>query len=88
MCKLRIAEQNAGGEGFVTAESLRGEFSTPAWKDLDDESTLLHRIITSSAFKSNHYREEQIDAETLALFGILHCSGSHLDKAEHLYTTI
>ena len=88
MCKLRIAEQNAGGEGFVTTESLRGEFSTSAWQELDDEQSPLYKIITSNIFKNTRYREEQIDAETLALFAILHCSGRQVDKAEHLYSTI
>ena len=48
----------------------------------------MYKFINSDTFKNSRYREEQIDAETLALFAILHCSGSQREKAEHLYATI
>ena len=49
--KVKIAEQQAGSEGYVTLETLRAELCTPAWKDLDDENSTLSRFLLSSAFK-------------------------------------
>lgn len=49
--KVKIAEQAAGGQGFVTLESLREELKSRAWKDLDDEQSTLSKFLLSPAFK-------------------------------------
>ena len=90
MCKLKIAEQQSGGEGFVTVEDLKTELNTDAWEDLGDESTVLYRFLTSSIFKNKtkKQKDDQIDVENLGLFALLHCPGNPQDKAEYLYSVI
>ena len=51
--KVKIAEQQAGAEGYVTLETLRAELATPAWKDLEDENSTLSRFLLSPAFKKD-----------------------------------
>ena len=59
--KVKIAEQQAGSEGYVTLETLRAELCTPAWKDLDNENSTLSRFLLSPAFKREGQSEGQID---------------------------
>ena len=50
MIKVGAAEEAAGDEGFVTLETLRYELHTPAWEDLQDESSVLSKFLLSPAF--------------------------------------
>lgn len=90
MCKLKIAEQQSGNEGYVTIDALRAEFSTDSWEDLEDEQSPLYRFLNSDMFKNKGKRQqdEQIDSEIIALFALLHCPGKVQDRAEHLYQII
>ena len=90
MCKLKIAEQQSGNEGYVTIESLKSEFNTEAWEDLDDEESTLYRFLNSSMFrnKAKLQKDEQIDSEILSLFALLHCPGKAQDRAEQLYQVL
>jgi hypothetical protein len=49
---VRKAEKAAGGNGFVTLETLRQYFTSPAWHELNDENSILSKILLSSAFKN------------------------------------
>lgn len=49
---VRKAEKAAGGNGFVTLDTLRQEFTSPAWNELKDENSILSKILLSSAFKN------------------------------------
>ena len=78
----------AGGNGYVTIESLKEEFTSPAWEGLNNKDSILVKILLSSAFKNytkGIYHEDHICADTLKLFGILHCQGNPKDKAEAWY---
>jgi hypothetical protein len=85
---IRKAEKMAGGNGYVTIEYLKEEFTSPAWEDLNNKNSVLVKILLSSAFKNNTkgiYQEDHICADTFKLFGILHCQGNPKDKAEAWY---
>lgn len=45
------AVKDCGNEGFVTANALRKHLTDDLWKDLDNESSLLIKILQSSHFK-------------------------------------
>jgi hypothetical protein len=88
---VRKAEKLAGGDGYVTIDSLKEEFASPAWESLNNRDSILVRILLSSAFKNNDKgitHEDHICADTLKLFGILHCQGNPKDKAEEFYNLL
>ena len=60
MCKLKIAEEQSGGEGFVTNDALKTEFNTEAWEDLNEESSTLYQFLNSTTFKNiaKRHRDE------------------------------
>ena len=69
------AEKAAGGNGFVTIETLRAEFTSPAWEPLQDKNSVLCRILLSAPFKNPEKGtgHDQIDANFLILYGLLLC---------------
>ena len=88
MVKVKIAETQAGGEGFVTLQTLRGELDTPAWKDLENENSTLSKFLLSSAFKEDGQGADEIDKRCLQIFAILNSPGSAADKTEHVYNLL
>jgi hypothetical protein len=86
--KAKIAEQQAGAEGYVTLETLRGELTTPAWADLGDENSTLSKFLLSAAFKKDGQEADQIDCESLIIFALLNSPGKPADKAEHVYNIL
>ena len=69
------AEKISGGNGFVTADSLRAVFLTPAWNPLRQMGSLLSKMLVTAHFKNESKGQSafEIDAEYLKLFGLLHC---------------
>ena len=86
--KLKIAEKQTQGEGYVTLQTLRHELKTKAWKDLDNPKSSLSKFLLSSAFKSKGLEHKKIDTELLLVYAILNCQGIAADKAEHVYNII
>jgi len=84
---IKKAEAEAGGKGFVTIESLSKIFTSPAWQDLNDEDSVLVKILLSDAFKdpSKGQSADQIDTTYICLYGLLFCHGTMHDKATHWY---
>lgn len=87
---VRKAEAAAGGNGFVTLATLRAEFTSPAWHELNDENSILSKILLSSAFKNEKKGQTvgQIDQDALILYGLLLCQGNPADKAEQFYAVL
>lgn len=86
---LNEAHAADGGEGFVSMRTLSDKFATPAWAALDDESSAISKALLSDAFKNAKMgqKADQIDYETLMMFGLLHCQDrSHpMEKAKGFY---
>jgi hypothetical protein len=74
----------------VTLETLRAEFTSPAWADLKNENSILSKILLSSAFKNAQKGQSagQIDSDTMILYGVLLCQGNPSDKAEIFYSVL
>ena len=86
MVLLNLAKADCGdADDFVTLTSLRTHFKTPAWKDLEDESSALSRFLLSAAFKRDGLPGEQICCSALRIYAILNCQGLVSDRAEWLY---
>lgn len=87
---IRNAEKAAGGEGFVTIETLIEEFTSPAWAALMERNSQLCKMLLSDAFKnpSKNQSDSQIDADYLIIFGIIHCNGNLTDKADEWYSIL
>ena len=61
MVLLNLAKAECGeDEDAVTLAVLRTHFKTPAWKELEDESSTLSRFLLSAAFKKDGLPEEKI----------------------------
>ena len=86
---VRQAEMVCGGEGWLTLEALATFLTTQAWHDLDDPKSDLFKILQSNAFKvkSKNHKANQIDADSLIIFGLLHCrdSANPINKAMGFY---
>lgn len=52
MKHIRNAEKAAGGEGFVTIETLIEEFTSPAWAALMERNSQLCKMLLCDAFKN------------------------------------
>ena len=87
---MKMAHADDGVEGFVTLQSLRAHFKSPAWKDLEDENSPLAKFLLSSAFKNDAkgLAPDQICTVALVLFAVLHCQGKLSDKCEHFFNEI
>jgi hypothetical protein len=87
---VKKADSAAGGNGFVTLDTLAAEFTSPAWNDLKNENSILAKILLSSAFKNAKKGQSagQIDADTMILYGVLLCQGNPADKAEVFYAVL
>lgn len=48
----RKAEKAAGGQGFVTIETLQAQFTSNAWIDLKSRNTVLVRMLLTDIFKN------------------------------------
>ena len=73
---MRKAEKAAGGQGFVTIDTLKDQLNSPAWESLKDLNSVLCRVLLSKAFKDakkNITEPEQISADILLLYGVLLC---------------
>ena len=71
----------------MTIETLKAEFTTPAWADIGQPDSGLYKLLSSAHFKDEKkgHTVEQIDADFLRVFGLLHCGGKPRDKAICLY---
>ena len=69
---------------------MRNHFKTPAWADLENENSVLAKLLLSSAFKndSKGLSPDQICTQALVLFAILNCQGKTADKTEHFFNEI
>ena len=81
------ALKECGDESHVTLAALRNHLKTPSWKPLDDPNSTLSKTLLSDAFKSKERGTgaDQIDAEHLKVFGLLHCSGKPIDKTNAFF---
>ena len=81
------AETEDGGEGFVTLPTLRKHLNTPAWKALDDSNSQLSQILLSQFMKDEKkgHDANQISADYLRMFALMHCVGTNMDKAKAMY---
>lgn len=87
---VRNAEKAAGGEGYVTIETLQNQFTSPAWNELLENESKLVKLLLSDAFKNptKNQSSHQIDADNLILFGIIHCQGNATDKADQWFSVL
>lgn len=89
---VRDAETAAGGQGFVTLKTLSEFLNTQLWRQGLSEGTPLGTLLTSSAFKDDKkgQSEDEIDADILMMFGILHCrdKAKPVEKAKGLYDVL
>ena len=87
---IEEAEKACGETGFVTLATLREQLKTPSWKPLDDPNSALSKTLLSSAFKNSTKNQEadQIDADWLRVFALLHCSGKPIDKTNAFYNIL
>jgi len=60
----------------VTIPTLRAELKTPVWDALDDENSVLCKILKSTALKNPKHGQskDQIDNDWLICLGLLHCT--------------
>jgi hypothetical protein len=49
---VRRAHAACGNQNFVTISALRKELNTPSWKPLEEENSILCKILRSDAFKN------------------------------------
>lgn len=89
---VNSALEACGDEGFVTLTALADLLTTKAWSPLTKPDSALAKLLTSSFFKDESAGQsaDQIDAQTLILFGILHCRDSkkNMEKARGLYEVL
>ena len=87
---VKMAHTDCGEEGYVTLESLRAHFKSPAWKDLEDENSVFAKFLLSSAFKNDAkgLAPDQICLQALILCAVLNCQGKLSDKCEHFFNEI
>ena len=80
-------EEFAPGEAVkeysvTTLEDLRKTLTTPAWKDLQSDDSMITRLVTHKIFAA---KGKKIDVEKLMCFGLLHCHGTKKYKSQVLY---
>lgn len=89
---VNAAEENEGGEGYVTIQSLAAQLTTKAWAGLENEDSVICKVLLSDAFKNpkNGQSDGQIDKDYLMLYGILHCADRKIptEKAKGLYDVL
>lgn len=86
----KMALADCGDDGYVTLKAMRTHLKTPAWADLENETSPLSTFLLSSAFKneSKGLAQDQICTMALTLFAILHCPGKIADRTEHFFNEI
>lgn len=73
------------GKNSVTLNQLRYAFKTERnWEDLENDHSLLVKLITSDEFKDEENSDE-INIHALLLWGILNCDGDNKLKARVFY---
>ena len=84
------ADSEVDNDGKVTLKDLRKVFNSPAWAALDDQESTLAKVLLSAAFKDEKKGTDalEIDADTLKMFGLLHCQGESNEKAVALYAIL
>ena len=89
---LALLDHCSGDKNYVNIESLRVSFvSCPEWDDLADDESLLYKSLNSPIFRFNSSEKsegDRIDKDYLTLFGLLHCVGGPVDKANAFYRII
>ena len=78
--KDRIEKKGDGST--ISIESLRAVFTTQAWAELKQDDSRVTKLIKSPVFRNTNGK---IDANSLILFGFLHCPGDLEYKSEVLY---
>jgi hypothetical protein len=88
--KVDEAEKAAGGNGSVTIDTLKAQFTTPAWGSLANQDSVLSKILLSDSFKNAEKGQaaDQIDRDWLVCYGIIHCAGKPMDKAIAFYNIL
>lgn len=74
----------------MTLESLRIQFTSPAWKAIHDDDSKLVKILLSDAFKEEDSGREDGEICTIYLIciGLLHCGAKPYSKAEEFYNLL
>ena len=88
--KVDEAEKAAGGNGHVTIDTLKAQFSTPAWASLGNNDSVLCKMLLSDAFKNEEKGQaaDQIDRDWLVCYGLILCAGKPMDKATAFYNIL
>lgn len=89
---VNAAEEECGGEGFVTLSALAKQLSTPAWAGLDDENSVIAGVLLSDEFKNpkKGHQADQIDKDYLMIFGLINCIDKRtpMEKARGFYEVL
>ena len=93
LAAIKKAQTEGEKHAFVTLESLRKELKTDAWAPLADMNSPLVGVLLSDAFKrtwkdgdvEQKTGDEQIDADYLRIWSLLHCAGDAASKSIGLY---
>lgn len=83
---LLKAHRSSGDNGYITINAMKQHFTKGAFAtQLKDQNSCLRRLLASPAFRDNSNSvEKKIKFTNLAVYGILICPGSVMDKVNVL----
>lgn len=82
---VRQAAKTSDDRESVNIVALRQRLYSPAWEDINDDSSILCKLLRyQDVFKANEEEEDVFSVKKLICFALLHCQGKFKHKADEL----
>jgi len=82
--------KECGNSNTITIESIKNNFTSPAWKAINDTNSITYKYLTHANLKEEEEgnEENEICFETFATIGFLLCPGKPAEKVEILFNIL